>query len=80
MVSCRAVDIRDIFMLVSDIKDKSWIKQEVCERYNFEERLLKVKEKIISAQFKDGLQGVYGFIDEVVFEKHIKLLNFNLLA
>ncbi|MEW5896623.1 MAG: hypothetical protein AB1668_02955 [Nanoarchaeota archaeon] len=32
------------------------------------------KDKIISAQFKDDLQGVYGFIDQKTFEKHKKML------
>ena len=41
--------------------------------YNdFKNRFTKIKEKITSKEFKDGLQGVYGAIDERVFERHKK--------
>ena len=70
IVSCRATDIRDVFMMINDIKDKDWIIQEVSKRTDFHNRLSKIKEKISSKQFKDGLQGVYGFIDEGLFNKH----------
>ncbi len=73
MVSCRAPDIRDVFMLLPHIKDKVWIRQEVSKRYDFENRFTKIKEKITSKQFKDGLQGVYGYVEDKIFEKHKKL-------
>ncbi len=38
--------------------------------------LLQIREKINSRQFKDGLQGVFGFVDEKAFEKHRKALGF----
>lgn len=72
--SCRATDIRDVFLLMGLIKNKEWIKKEVEERYDFKERLSKVIKEITSRQFKDGLQGVFGFIDEKVFEKHKKMI------
>ncbi len=72
--SCRINDIRDVFMLAPYIKDKEWIKQEISKRYEFNERFSKLKEKILSQQFKDGLQGVFGFVDNKVFEKHKKMI------
>ena len=71
-ISCRNTDIRDIFMLMPSSKDKGWIKQEISSRCSFEGRFSKVKAKITSAKFKDDLQGVYGFVNESVFEKHKK--------
>ena len=71
-ISCRNTDIRDIFMLMPSSKDKGWIKQEISSRCSFEDRFSKVKAKITSAKFKDDLQGVYGFVNESVFEKHKK--------
>jgi len=76
MITCRLTDIRDIFLLVSGIKDKAWIREEISRRYSFEDRFEKVKKEITSKQFKDGLQGVFGFIDNKIFEKHQKLINF----
>ena len=73
-VSCRLTDIRDIFMLAPNIKDKGWIKEEISKKYDFNKLFLKVKEKITSKQFKDSLQGVYGIIDNKVFDKHIKAI------
>ena len=70
--SCRINDIRDVFMLIVHTNNKAWIKEEVSKRYNFNEKFLKIKEKINSKQFKDGLQGVFGFVDDKIFEKHKK--------
>ncbi|HLD72311.1 MAG TPA: hypothetical protein VJA23_01890 [Candidatus Nanoarchaeia archaeon] len=72
MVSCRSTDIRDVFLLLPLSKNKSQIKEEIAKRYNFQDRLNKIKEKISSQQFKNDLQGVYGLIDEIVFGKHKK--------
>ena len=74
LLSCRQTDRRDLFLLVSLIKNKEWIKKEVSERCNFKERLGKLTSEINSKQFKDNLQGVCGFIEERVFEKHKKLI------
>lgn len=81
-VSCRSTDIRDIFMLIVHANDIKWIKQEVMERCDFNERFIRVSDKITSAKFKDNLQGVYGYIDKNIFEKHKKAIlelgkNFN---
>ena len=70
MISCRPTDIRDCFMLATTIKNKEWIRQEVSERYDFNDRFSKIKDKIFSKQFRDGLQGIFGFIDARIFDKH----------
>lgn len=72
IVSCRNADIRDVFMLITQAKDIGWIKQEIGKRYDFNDRFEKIKEKISSKTFKDNLQGVYGYIEEKIFEKHKK--------
>lgn len=74
MISCRKTDIRDIFFLISEIKDKDWIKQEVSNRYSFKNRFEIIKKEITSKQFKDGLQGVFGPIDNKIFENHKNLI------
>jgi len=74
IVSCRSTDIRDIFLLVANITDKKWTIEEISKRYDFENRLKKVKDEITSKQFKDGLQGVFGKIENKIFEKHKNLI------
>jgi hypothetical protein len=71
MISCRPTDIRDIFMLAPNINDRTFIKKEIASKYNFEERFKKVKEKVTSDKFRDGLQGIYGLIDSKIFEKSV---------
>ena len=71
-ISCRTADIRDVFMLMPQAKDVNWIKKEISKRYEFKNRFGKIKDKITSAEFKNNLQGVYGYIDKNIFEKHKK--------
>jgi hypothetical protein len=70
----RSTDIRDVFMLAPSLKDLKWVREEIAARYDFNDRFENVKKKIVSKQFRDGLQGVYGRIDETVFQKHQKAL------
>src|SRR3989338_5638822 len=60
-ISCRTADIRDAFMLMPQAEDMNWIKKEISNRYDFKDRFEKIKNKITSAQFKNNLQGVYGY-------------------
>jgi hypothetical protein len=69
-ISCRNTDIRDVFMLMPQAKNIGWIKEEISKRCDFQSRLEKIIEKVTSIQFKDNLQGVYGYIDKHIFEKH----------
>ncbi len=74
IISCRATDIRDVFMMLPSSINREWIKTEVSSRHNFRGRTLKILEKVNSKQFKDGLSGVYGRFDQKTFEKHRKML------
>ena len=71
-ISCRTADIRDVFMLMPQAKDARRIKAEISKRYDFKNRFEKIRDKITSAEFRNNLQGVYGYIDRSVFEKHKK--------
>jgi hypothetical protein len=73
-VSHRLTDIRDIFMLAPNIKNKKLVKEEISKKYDFNKLFEIIKEKITSKQFKDSLQGVYGILDDKVFEKHKKAI------
>ena len=70
MISCRNSDVRDVFMMITKAEDPGWIKEEIEKRYSFKDRIDKIIEKISSKQFKDNLQGIYGYVDERLFEKH----------
>lgn len=74
MISARATDIRDVFMMLPDAEDKEWIRSEINLRYSLKNRIDTILEKVNSKQFKDGIAGVYGHIDEKLFEKHRKAL------
>ncbi len=74
LVSCRLTDIRDVFLLISSVSNKAWIKKEVSERYDLKDRLSKLINEINSKQFKDGLQGVFGLVDDKAFEKNKKMI------
>ena len=73
-ISSRSTDIRDIFMLAPYLHNTEWVHKEISQRYSFKDRFSIIKKKINSSQFKDGLQGVYGYLDEKVFEKHRQAL------
>lgn len=75
LISCRQTDIRDIFLLINSVKDKKWVKNEVSERYDIKDRLSKALSKINSKQFKDELQGVFGMVDDKVFERNKKMIS-----
>ena len=73
-ISCRKTDIRDIFMLVSGITRKEWVKQEIKSRYDLNDRLQKIEDKVNSAEFRDGLQSVFGKVPDKIFEKQKELI------
>ncbi len=74
LISCRQTDIRDIFLLINSVKDKKWINQEVSQRYNLKDRVSKALSKINSKQFKDELQGVFGMVEDKIFERNRELI------
>lgn len=69
-ISARLTDIRDCFMLIAKVKNVDWIKQEITNRYDFNDRFEKIAGKIASKEFKDNLQGVYGMVEDRLFLKH----------
>ena len=71
-ISCRSTDIRDVFMMLPNARDNDWIRSEVSSRYDFNERISRIIEKVNSKQFKDGISGVYGRFDQKIFDKHKK--------
>ena len=71
-ICCRSTDIRDVFMLLPMIPNREALKDEISTHYDFSNRFHKIKEKITSPTFKDGLQGVYGYVDQHTFDKHTK--------
>lgn len=73
-IFCRQTDIRDVFMMLPNARDKAWIKSEISARYSLNDRLSKIMQLVNSRQFKDGLFGVYGQFDLKTFEKHMKEL------
>jgi len=74
MISCRSTDIRDLFMLVPNLEDIRFVREEVSSRYDFNDRFKKIKGKITSKKFKDGLQGVYGLLNTEIFEKSVNAI------
>lgn len=69
-VSCRINDIRDIFMLIVHVKDVGLVREEIKQRTNFTETFGKIKNQILSEKFRNSLQGVFGYLDSKVFDKH----------
>ena len=74
IISCRLTDMRDVFMMLPNAENKEWIIGEISARYDFKNRLSKIIKTVDSKQFKDGLSGVYGKIDQNTFEKHKKAI------
>lgn len=72
IISCRINDIRDIFMLMPNVKNKKELKSEISQRINFNEVLKIIDKEINSEKFRNSLQGVFGYIDDKLFEKHKK--------
>ncbi len=57
-------------MLAPLVKNKKWIQEEIAKQVNFLAHFSTIKEKIESAEFRNNLQGVYGYVDQKTFEKH----------
>jgi len=74
-VSARKTDIRDVFMLAPKVGDSGWVKQGIAAKCDLKERLARILETVNSDQFRDGLQGVYGRVDDKVFEKHSEAIS-----
>lgn len=73
-ISARITDIRDIFMLITQVNDLQHLKEEITARVKFNPHFTKIKTVITSETFKNNLQGVFGYVDEKLFEKHKNVL------
>jgi len=73
-VSARAADIRDVFMLAPKVENWGWVMESISRKCNLK-RLAKIVDTVNSKQFRDGLQGVYGQIDDAVFRRHSEAIN-----
>ncbi len=71
MISCRPTDMRDLFMMAPMAKDGKWIKAEVESKCDFKERFNRLRSKISSKEFRNGLQGVYGLVDESTYVRNV---------
>lgn len=74
LISCRKTDIRDILLLINSVKDKNFVREQVSEKYDIKNRLSKALDEINSEQFRDGLQGVFGKIDNEIFERNKRMI------
>ena len=75
LLSCRISDIRDIFMIIPNVKDYDYIRNVVSEKTDFNNQFKKLIDTISSKNFKDNLQGVFGFIPEHLFDRNKKLIS-----
>lgn len=48
--------------------------KEINEKTSFAEQFKKLKEKVTSKDFKNNLQGVFGFVQQNAFERNKKLI------
>jgi hypothetical protein len=74
LASGRITDCRDLFMLAPVVKSPKWIRSESSKFFDFQKNARVVLEKVSGPKFKNNLAGVYGYIDEVVFKKHLDTL------
>lgn len=74
IIACRSTDVRDVFMMLPSCRNQEWILAEITARAGAQDRVQKLLEKVDSKQFKDGLAGVYGRIDQHLFDKHRKAI------
>lgn len=71
LAASRKSDCRDIFMLLERDIDLEYILSEL-KMYKLKNKLKRFKEYAVSNNFKDSLQGVFGKIDEKIFNKIIE--------
>lgn len=71
LAASRISDFRDIFMLLDENINLEYVFSEL-KTYRLYDKLRKFREYVTSKSFKDSLQGVFGKIDEKVFNKIIQ--------
>ena len=71
LTASRRADLRDVFMLLPSARDFGFIRKEVSEKTDMQKALKRAAETILSEDFKKNLGGVYGFLDERVYQRHV---------
>lgn len=72
LVASRKADLRDVFMLLPLVKNLGFVKSEVSKKTGFSEAVERAGKTILSKEFKNNLQGVFGYLDEKAFRKSVK--------
>ena len=67
----RASDIRDLFMLCTEVKDWGFARRQISSRIALDGQHAKIMEKINSRQFKNNLEGVFGYVEPRAFAKRL---------
>jgi len=67
----RVSDIRDLFMLCTEVKDWEFARREIGVRIGFGKQHAKIMEKVRSRQFKNNLEGVFGYVEPHAFAKRL---------
>lgn len=71
LISARKSDLRDVFMLLPKARQTDFVKKEIREKTGFETVAKKASETILSKNFKNNLQGVFGYLDDKLYQKHL---------
>jgi len=71
LAASRKSDFRDIFMLLEGKVDIDYVLSEL-KKYKLQDNLKTFKEYVTSNNFEDSLQGVFGKVDQKLFEKLIE--------
>lgn len=71
LVAGRVSDFRDVFMLAPAV-DAAYVHDEISKRMDAAEAFSRAEKTILSKQFRNNLQGVFGYVEEKVFDAHIR--------
>lgn len=78
LAASRKADLRDAFMLLEKDIDFGYVLSEL-KKYGLQNKLKVLREYVTSDSFKDSLQGVFGRIDQKIFNKIIGKIKLNLV-
>ena len=67
----RVSDIRDLFMLCTEVDSWEFARREIGSRIGFDGQHAKIMDKIRARQFKNNLEGVFGYIEPQAFAKRL---------
>jgi hypothetical protein len=61
-------------MLLPNAKNIGWIKDEVAKRCDVKDKVKIILKKVSGPVFKNDLQGVYGYVEDRVYNQHLKAI------